>query len=207
MRLTRAALVLAVAAWAGCGDYEMAPSDRRSAAPEAVGVAVDPFSPAPPAGGAASQAPPAPASTPVEPGPAGSATPPAGPPQPQPASAGGTPAAPYQPPMPYQPQRPPEETIREKAEVGMGRKGHYSQGILTTPLAAFWRSQELAAYRIKVPHALNLYKATHGHFPKTQEEFVRGILEPNGIKLPELPEGHFYVYDAEKGELQVARPK
>ena len=207
MRLTRVVLVFAVAACAGCGDYEMAPSDRRSAAPEAVGVAVDPFSPAPPARGTASEAPPAAAPTPVEPGPAGSATPPAGPSQPQPSPAGGTQAAPYQPPMPYQPQLPPEETIREKADVGMGRKGHYSPGIITTPLATYWRSQELVNYRIKVPHALNLYKATHGDFPKTREEFVREILEPNMIKLPELPEGHFYVYDAEKGELQVARPR
>ena len=192
MRLTRAALVLAVAVCMGCGDYEMAPSGRRSAAPEAVGVAVDPFSMAEPVQSAAPEAPPAQPSTPVEPGPAASATPP---------------AAPQQPAMSYQPQLPPEETIREKAAVGMGRKGHYSPGIITTPLATYWRSQEAAAFKIQVPHALNLYKATNGHFPKTQEEFVREILEPNGIKLPELPEGHFYVYDAEKGELQVARPK
>ncbi len=203
MRLTEAALLLAVVACAGCSEYEPAKPRGRSAAPEAVGVAVDPFSPAPPAGGK-EEAP----STPVEPGPAGPATPPAGPPQPQPSPpAGGRQAAPSPPPMPYQPQLPPEETIREKADVGMGRKGHYRPGIITTPLASYWRSQELAAYRIKVPHALNLYKATYGHFPKTQEEFVREILEPNMIKLPELPEGHFYVYDAEKGELQVARPK
>jgi hypothetical protein len=109
--------------------------------------------------------------------------------------------------MPYQPQRPPEETIRERADVGMGRKGDYRPGIITTPLSTFWRSQEAVAYKMHVPHALNLYKATNGHFPKTQEEFVREILEPNRIKLPELPEGHFYVYDPEKGELQVARPK
>jgi hypothetical protein len=207
MRLTEAALVLAVVLSAGCGDYEMAPSDRRSAAPEAVGVAVDPFSPAPPAGGSAAEAPQA-APTPVEPKPAAPATsqtPASQPPAQQ--AAPGSQAPGYQPPMSYQPQRPPEETIREKAEVGMGRKGHYSPGILTTPLASYWRSQELAAYRIKVPHALNLYKGLHGQFPKTQEEFVREILEPNQIKLPELPEGHFYVYDPEKGELQVARPK
>ena len=59
MRLTRAALVLAVVVCMGCGDYEMTPRRGRSAAPEAVGVVVDPFAPAPPAGGKASEAPPA----------------------------------------------------------------------------------------------------------------------------------------------------
>ena len=82
--------------------------------------------------------------------------------------------------------------------IGITLANHVASGILV---------EEMVAYRVQVPHALNLYKATNGHFPKTQEDFVREILEPNGIKLPELPEGHFYVYDPDKGELQVARPK
>lgn len=99
------------------------------------------------------------------------------------------------------------EGVRTKADVGAGRKGRYEPGFVTTPVSVFWRTQEVVAYRTHVPHALDLYQAEHGHYPKTKDEFVREILEKNGIKLPELPEGHTYVYDPEKHELQVARPK
>ena len=184
-----AAASLAVGAFVGCGDYEMGQPKGRSAAPEAVGVVIDPGAMAAPVSSPAPETPPA--ETPAQPQPAA----------PQPAQQSPDAA------MPYEPPAAPEDTIREKAEVGMGRKGNYSQGIITTPLSTFWRTQEMVAYRVQVPQALNLYKATNGHFPKTQEEFVKEILTPNGIKLPELPQGHFYVYDAEKGELQVARPR
>jgi hypothetical protein len=106
--------------------------------------------------------------------------------------------------MPYQPTPSAQNAARKKAEVGMGRKGHYSPGIYTTPLSMRWRAEEKIIFEVKIPHALNLYRAAHGHFPKTQEEFVREILEYNHIDLPELPPGQEYVYDPQKGELQVA---
>jgi len=152
----------------------------RSAAPEAVGVVVDPSALAEPA------------SAPAQETPVLGQTPPNG--------AAPNPGAAAMPP-------PAEGVVREKADVGAGRKGHYAQGFISTPLSTYWRSQEMVAYRIKVPHALNLYKGTHGHFPKTQEEFDREILKPNMIELPELPANHRYVYDPEKGELQVERPR
>ena len=206
MRWTLTAVLVAALVSAGCGEYETAQPRKRSAAPEAVGVVVDPFSPAPPARASAPSA-----SAPQQPV-LGSAQPGVGA-APAPQTLLGPPPAAAQTGLPVTvpqtmpfAQPPAQNMVQEKAEVGMGRKGHYSQGFITTPLATFWRTQEMVAYRVQVPHALDLYKATHGHFPKTQEEFEREILTPNGIKLPELPQNHRYVYDPEKGELLVEHP-
>jgi hypothetical protein len=178
MRFPLLAGLLATLTLAGCGEYEPSQPRRRSAAPEAVGVAVDPFS----MGAPVRKQQPQKAPVASEQGPAAK----------QPASW---------------PDEPPPGMVREKADVGAGKKGHYGPGFITTPLATYWRSQEMVAYRIKVPHALNLYKGMHGHFPKTQEEFEREILKPNKITLPDLPEGHRYAYDPQKGELLVERPR
>jgi hypothetical protein len=187
MRLTRAAWVLAVAACMGCGDYEMAPSRGRSAAPEAVGVAVDPFSMGEPVQSAA----------PAETAPQSQT------PVPSPVAQ----ASPETPPV-YSSEQPVREgMVREKADVGAGTKGHYSPGIITTPLSTYWRAQERIEYEAKIQYGLKLYKGEHGHFPKTMEEFEEKILKLNQVKLPELPEGHRYVYDPEKGELLVERPR
>ena len=187
MRLTKAALMLAVAVCAGCGEYESTKPRGRSAAPEAVGVAVDPFSMGEPVNRAAPDeaAPQSPTAKP-------------------PAVAQ---ASPDSPPV-YSSEEPVREgMVREKADVGAGKKGDYSPGIITTPLSTYWRVQERLAYETQVKHGLNLYRGQHGHFPKTMEEFQEAILKPARLQLPELPEGHRYIYDPEKGELLVERPR
>jgi hypothetical protein len=203
MRLTLLWVLVLGVAFVGCAGEDPFEQARRDAGSEAFGIGGDLDSLASPKRDATpSEAPPSEASQGGEPEPAAPATAPAmpGPPAPPPEEAS-------PPPMPYQPPASQDNVIREKADVGAGKKGDYGPGFITTPVSTFWRTQEMAAYRIQVPQALSLYRATHGHFPKTQEEFVREILEPNRIKLPELPQGHYYVYDSEKGELQVARPK
>lgn len=197
MRGTVAAVLLATLVLAGCGEYELGKPRGRSAAPEAVGVVVDPMAPAPPASARKSEAPEPDKPTTETPGP------------PAPRARQEARAAEGRPQMGAMP--PAEESgqlvVREKAEVGMGKKGHYSPGFITTPLSTFWRTKEMVAYRIQVPQALKLYRGMHGYYPKTQEEFEQQILKPNGITLPELPEDHRYVYDPEKGELLVERPR
>jgi hypothetical protein len=203
MRLTLLWALVPGVAFLGCAGEDPFEQARRDAGSEALGVGGDLDSLSSPETDAdVSEAPPTEASQPdVSEPPSPDISPPApGPRAPPPQQES-------PPPMPYQPPASQDSVIREKADVGAGKKGDYGPGFITTPLSVFWRTQEMAAYRIKVPHALNLYKGMHGHFPKTQEEFVREILEANAIKLPELPEGHYYVYDSEKGELQVARPR
>lgn len=107
------------------------------------------------------------------------------------------------------------ETERVKAAVGAGKKGHYGEnegekatGIITVPVATLWRAQEMAAYNISVPAAMNLYKANHdGKGPPTHEEFMKEIIRFNQINLPQLPDGHQYVYDPETEQLMIEKPK
>ena len=100
----------------------------------------------------------------------------------------------------------PTEDNSIKAEVGVGKKGGYEPGIIATPLNARWRAEEKLDYAM-VTHALNLYKATNGEGPKSHEEFMKRIIKENMIKLPELPEGHTYVYDPETAKLMVEHPE
>ncbi|MBC7353409.1 MAG: hypothetical protein H5U08_13695 [Thermogutta sp.] len=113
------------------------------------------------------------------------------------------------PPPPTSPQALPAATQGQyvKADVGVGQKGRSLQpGFLTTPVSVYFRSQEHMAFRIQVPHALQLFEAEHGRKPESHEEFWREIIEKNNIQLPRLPPGHRYVYDPQRGELMVEVP-
>ena len=59
----------------------------------------------------------------------------------------------------------------------------------------FWAEHQLILDNIL--YATRLYEAEHGHYPKTQEEFMAKIIKPNepSTRLPELPEGWEYFYD------------
>jgi hypothetical protein len=101
-------------------------------------------------------------------------------------------------------------TERVKAEKGVGIKGRsldQYEGLLVTPAKAFFSTKERIAFEIEIPHALDLYKATEGHGPKSHDEFMEKIVQFNRIKLPQLPPGHKYVYDVEQEMLMVERPK
>lgn len=101
----------------------------------------------------------------------------------------------------------PPGMAREKAEVGMGLKGHdYGNGYFGVVLAAYWRSGE-RIYLQQIQHNMDLFKAEHdGKGPKTHEEFMQKIIKEGDIKLPELPPGHKYLYDPDKEDLMVLKP-
>ena len=99
------------------------------------------------------------------------------------------------------------EMIREPAAPGMGEKGRdYGTGPVATPVGALFSTKEKIAYEIQIPHGLEVYKASHGDYPKTHEEFTKEIVEAGGIELPELPQGHRYVYDPETHTLMIEHP-
>jgi hypothetical protein len=108
-----------------------------------------------------------------------------------------------------------DDTVRVKADVGAGKKGHYGQqggetatDIITVPVASLFRAKEMTAYRIQVPQALQLYKAMNdGKGPASNEEYMEKIIRANNIPLPELPDGQRYVYDPETEELMIEKPK
>jgi len=123
------------------------------------------------------------------------------------------PAAESSEPAPAEPMNPTAENATtenenvEKAQVGVGKRGRgYGGGIITEPA----RQRFLIADRLTftaIDHAMNLYKATNGHLPKSHDEFMRDIVQANNLKLPDLPEGDEYFYDPERGELMVRHPQ
>jgi len=97
--------------------------------------------------------------------------------------------------------------IREKAGVGMGRQGKgYGKDVVTYPLAAYFRMRE-RIFVDQVKHSMELYKATNGHYPRTQEEFRKEIIKASAMRMAVLPPGHKYYYDAASGELMVVQPQ
>ena len=103
----------------------------------------------------------------------------------------------------------PVPTVLEKAGVGSGLKGRsldQHEGIIVTPAKTLFAAKEKIKFEIEIPHTLNLYKALEGHAPKSHDEFMEKIIKANNIQLPELPEGHKYVYDPMTETLMVEKP-
>lgn len=56
---------------------------------------------------------------------------------------------------------------------------------------------------LNIKHAVDLYQADTGEFPKTYAEFMEKIIQPNGIRLPSLPYYQEYGYDAPSHSLII----
>ncbi len=95
---------------------------------------------------------------------------------------------------------------RAQATGREGRKGKgYGTGPIATPVAAYFSARG-QINMIQVNSTLKIYKAEHGHAPKTNEEFMETIIKANSFTLPELPHGHRYVWDPKQEKLMVERP-
>ena len=87
---------------------------------------------------------------------------------------------------------------RVKATPGVDRRGRdYGTGPISTPIAARFKAEQRIRF-LQIVQPMQMYRVEHGHFPETHEEFMEKIIKANMIKLPELPPGERYVYDAEK---------
>lgn len=103
----------------------------------------------------------------------------------------------------------PVEMEKVKADVGVGKKGDSLRGenqLIAGPAVAYFNTREKVVFQIQIPHALDLFNAEHGYYPKSHDEFMEKIVEFNQIKLPELKEGARYLYDVESHTLMVERP-
>ena len=99
---------------------------------------------------------------------------------------------------------------RVKAEKGVGIKGRSldeHEGIVVTPVKAFFAAKERIVFEAQFPHQYNIYKALENPAPKDFDDLKAKVLDPYQIKLPPLPPGHKYVWDGGKEELLVERPK
>jgi hypothetical protein len=56
---------------------------------------------------------------------------------------------------------------------------------------------------LNIKHALDLYQAETGEFPKTYAEFMEKIIKANNIVLPTLPFYQEYGYDAPNHKLVI----
>ena len=54
-----------------------------------------------------------------------------------------------------------------------------------------------------IEHAVRLFEAENGHYPKNYEEFMEKIIKANQIQLPLLPGGKRYQYDEANHALVV----
>lgn len=118
-------------------------------------------------------------------------------------------AGPAIPGLPIPGATPPQPNkVQEKAQAGVTGKGDYGgPGIVTTPISTYFQAKERIIFEIQIPGAMNFYVAEKGYKPKTQEDFMRDIIQANMIRLPELPAGHKYVYNPQQGELMVEHPQ
>jgi hypothetical protein len=59
---------------------------------------------------------------------------------------------------------------------------------------------------LNVQHAIDLYQAMNGDYPKTYQEFMDGVIkpgQPDGIQLPQLPYYQEYGYDEKNHKLII----
>lgn len=98
--------------------------------------------------------------------------------------------------------------VRDEAQVGAGAKGRdYKPGMITTPVATYFKAKEKIAFEIQIPHAMKLHKGLYGSAPSSHDDFMDQIIREGSIRLPELPEGHSYVYDPETEKLLIEHPE
>lgn len=57
--------------------------------------------------------------------------------------------------------------------------------------------------KLHIDHAINLFHAENGRYPKDHDEFMTRIIKANDIKLPVLPGKLKYEYDVENHKLVV----
>ena len=109
--------------------------------------------------------------------------------------------------------KPEAEYVEKKADVGATGKGEYGvtseepTSIVTVPVSTYFKAQEMAVFRMQIPSAMNLFQASEGRYPNSEEEFMTKIIKANQIVLPKLPEGDVYFYDVQARELKIRSKK
>ena len=109
---------------------------------------------------------------------------------------------------------PPAEPATEivKAGKGVGAAGRsldQHEGLVVTPVQAYFAARERIFFEAEFPHNYQLWEATADGTPKNFDELKEKFLDPQGLtkKLPKLPTGQKYVWNPETKELGVERPK
>jgi len=88
-------------------------------------------------------------------------------------------------------------------QVVSNSKVHVDDPILG-PLQAYGPIMEQIS-TMYIDHAVDLFNASEGRYPKDYDEFMKRIIKENQIKLPVLPGGAKYAYDVENHKLRVVK--
>ncbi|MCH2202594.1 MAG: hypothetical protein MK102_11535 [Fuerstiella sp.] len=78
----------------------------------------------------------------------------------------------------------------------------------TNPIMAPLQAYEPMKQRIAglgIEHAVNLFHATEGRYPKDYEEFMQRIIKENNMRLPDPAKGFSYEYDVVNHKLVVVK--
>ena len=113
----------------------------------------------------------------------------------------------YAPTPNSQKKRKPPETVAE-FDPAAGKQVVDTKVRITNPVTGPLEAlkpmqQQLNALGIQ--HAVNLFHASEGRYPKDLEEFITRIINENRIKLPTLSAGMAYEYDVANHELVIVQ--
>jgi hypothetical protein len=75
---------------------------------------------------------------------------------------------------------------------------------ILAPLQAYGPMVEQIS-KMEIEHAVDLFNASEGRYPKDHGEFMTRIIKANSIKLPVLPGGWQYAYDVPNHKLEVVK--
>jgi hypothetical protein len=108
------------------------------------------------------------------------------------------------------PNEPPPvtSTPREVSDLdpARGKKSRAAGGYLgAVGGARFYAEHSLIFDQVR--QALEMFNASNGYYPRSQEEFRDQIIRPNNIQLPALDAGVEYLYSPEEHKLMVWRPE
>jgi len=76
--------------------------------------------------------------------------------------------------------------------------------VVTGGLEAYGPMMEQIS-KLGIEHAVKLFEAENGRFPKDYDEFMTEIVKKNNIQLPVLPGGAKYQYDEAEHKLVVVK--
>ena len=79
--------------------------------------------------------------------------------------------------------------------------------MIVQPARSLFAFEQRAVFNIQIPKAVQLFEATEGRKPRSHDEYMNKIIKANLIKLPTLPNGQKYIYDPNRGELMVQKPR
>lgn len=77
---------------------------------------------------------------------------------------------------------------------------------ITGPLEAYQPLKQ-QVIGMGIDHAIQLFHALEGRYPKDLDEFMTRVIKENHIKLPPLGDGQSYEYDVQNHKLLIVEDK